>query len=345
MQQHVRIGLISDSPLQQHLLQTVIADEGYDIAVNTSPDRLNKAILHSDTISIWVVDLLMEEEHSDFLDDLLEHTDTPIFFGEGISPDRNSIHFDKWCRRLIQKLRDISPPTQESRNAPITTIDDIALEQIPDSVTPIQASFKYANPTQIDQVWVVAASLGGPEAVKAFFDSLPRELPIAFLYAQHIDEGCLEALVQSIGRHTQLDMQLAESGVQLENGKVLVVPVAHEIDFHANNSVELMPEAWSGPYGPCIDHLLENVVRRYGARANAIIFSGMGSDGSIGATLVKEAGGFVWSQDHASATQPSMPDSANETGCVSFRGTPGELARHLVNKMLVEQKSEQATIG
>lgn len=330
MDQVVRVGIISDSLLQQHLLQSVIEEKGYQIAVNTHPEKLNKAILLSETISMWIVDIIDESFSSEFLDSLFDHVAAPVFIGEGISPDRNSEIFPGWKRRLLGKLTEISPPTRVMLSGPEMDFSKFANVSKSKEVAPLPDYLKNIPSTDVNEIWVIAASLGGPEAVKEFFDTLPGDIPAAFLYAQHIDLGCVDSLVASIGRHTALDMQLITQGVQVENSKILVVPVDHEIDFHPNHSVEIMDASWSGPYGPSIDHLLKNTVERYGSKTNLIVFSGMGSDGTLGATLVQESGGKVWSQSTESAIQPSMPDSVSDLDCVSFRGNPSDLAKKVV---------------
>ncbi len=62
------------------------------------------------------------------------------------------------------------------------------------------------------QVWLLAASLGGPAAVKEFLDALPGGLPIGFIYAQHIDAAFETALPQAVGRHSQWHVNPARHG-------------------------------------------------------------------------------------------------------------------------------------
>lgn len=340
----VRVGIVADTPLQRHMLSTVIAEQGYDVAVSVGPDTLNPSLLGSDTISMWVVDLQMEDQWSDFLDELLELESASIIIGDGIAPSRNSQDFPNWKKRLINKLKDTQAPTGNGKAVPVFDLSKLQeLAKPQEDTIELPSVFHYANPTQVDHVWVIGSSLGGPEPVKAFFDALPAGLPAAFIYAQHIDEGCLDTLVSSIGRHTELTMTLAKPGAQLENGHILVSPVSNEIDFHANNSVMMKDNEWSGPYGPSIDQLIENVARRYKTQANAIIFSGMGSDGALGATIIKQMGGKVWCQSEETSAQPSMPNSAYDTGCVSYRGAPRELAKQLVMHLVSQNKGYQET--
>ncbi len=76
---------------------------------------------------------------------------------------------------------------------------------------------------------------------------------------------------------------------------------------------------------------MANVGRRFGKKSIAIIFSGMGSDGSISGPQMVEAGGSVWAQDEKTCACPSQPDAMRATGCVSFSGNPFDLAHKLVS--------------
>jgi chemosensory pili system protein ChpB (putative protein-glutamate methylesterase) len=337
---HNRVGVIATSPLIQHQLQVVIDGAGYDVAVNTSPERLNKQLLKNETIRLWVIELEENDENDEFVQDVLELTDAPVFFGDGVIPGKNDEEYIGWQRRIHEKLISFAPPVVEPPLAPEIDLDGLmARSETPSFELP--DSLKNAPSPFLGPLWVLCASLGGPKAVKDFVDLLPKNIPACFLYAQHIDAGCLDALVQSVGRHTELNMVKAEHGMQLENGKVCVIPVDNEVVFTENSGVLWQENPWSGPYGPSLDQLLKNVTQHFGRKANAIIFSGMGSDGTIGSTLVKEAGGTVWSQTTESCIQPSMPDSADDAGSIDWRGTPSEMAEKLIS-WLAERKTQAA---
>lgn len=337
---HNRVGIIAETPLLQHRLQAVIVDAGYDIAVNTSPERLNRALLMNETISLWVVELEDEVRWDCFIQELFESTDTPILFGDGHLPSKNDESYISWRRRVHDKLSALAPAQKQPAVAP--TIDlDLLIQR---SVSPrfeLPDTLKNAPAPELGPIWVLCASLGGPQAVKEFIDLLPADIPASFIYAQHIDAGCLDALVSSIGRHTALEMVIADHGLQLKNGRVCVVPVDNEIVFTDNAGILWQENPWSGPYGPSHDHLLKNTSAHFGSGCHSIIFSGMGSDGTIGSTLVREQGGTVWAQSTESCVQPSMPDSATLAGAVSFRGNPSQMAERLIS-WLAEHKTQAA---
>ena len=337
---HNRVGVIAASPLLQHQLQVVITNAGYDVAVNTSPERLNKKLLKNETIRLWVVELEESDQNDDFVQAVLELTDAPVLFGDGNVPSKNDEDYIGWQRRIHDKLLSYAPPVEEAVSAPEIDLEELMLGSEKISFE-LPESLKNAPHPKLGPVWVLCASLGGPKAVKEFVDLLPKDIPACFLYAQHIDAGCLDALVQSVGRHTQLDMVKADHGIQLENGKVCVVPVDNEIVFTENSGVLWRDNAWSGPYGPSLDHLLANVSEHFGVKANAIVFSGMGSDGTLGSTLIKEMGGTVWSQSTESCIQPSMPDSAADADCIDWRGSPRDMAEKLIT-WLAQHKTQAA---
>ena len=337
---HNRVGIIASSALVQHQMQLVIADAGYEIAVNTSPDRLNKKFLGNETIRLWVVELEEDEQWSDFVQEILELTESPILFGDGAIPGKNDEDYPRWRRRIHEKLQSFAPAVEEAMTAPEINLESlISKPQQPSFELP--ESLKKAPSPDLGPIWVLCASLGGPQAVKEFLDLLPGDIPATFLYAQHIDSGCLDALVHSIGRHTSISVVNGEHGLQLANGRVCVVPVDNEIRFSENHGILWKNNSWSGPYGPSHDHLLKNVSEHYGKLSNTIIFSGMGSDGSLGASLIKEEGGTVWAQTTENCVQPSMPDSADDAGTVDWRGTPAEMAEKLI-RWLAENSVEAA---
>lgn len=338
--QHNRVGIIAETPLAQHQLQKVVEEAGYEVAVNTSPERLKLDLLSNETIRVWVVELEDHEAWETFLHELLERAEAPILFGDANLPGKNDDGYLRWMRRMQSKLNEVAPVVEAPKTAPVFDLDSLP-KRAEVAVYALPESLKQAKRTELGPLWVLCASLGGPEAVKRFLDVLPGDVPASFLYAQHIDAGCLMALEQSVGRHTQLTLSAAEHGCQLENGHVYVVPVNHEIRFTENHGILWQNNPWSGPYGPSHDHLLNNVVKTFGERAHAIVFSGMGSDGALGATAMASAGGTVWAQSQDSCVQSSMPDSADRTGAVSWRDTPEALAQRLID-WLSEQQSRVA---
>ncbi|MGA7802282.1 MAG: chemotaxis protein CheB, partial [Gammaproteobacteria bacterium] len=186
-----------------------------------------------------------------------------------------------------------------------------------------------ADPEPARQVWVLGASLGGPPALKQFFNVLPAGLPVCFVLAQHIGGGFVKLFADQLNRSSAVEVMLAHDGRLVRHGEVLLVPVGERFSVDKDGRVALLPEKRHRLYRPSIDDVLQTVADRYGAAAGAIIFSGMGADGARGCVDLAEVGGTVWAQDAESCIISSMPDAARRTGAVNFSGTPEMLAQRV----------------
>ncbi len=329
------IGVISDSPLQRHNLSHALSGYGLDTSISGDPERLQDVISESPCpVDCWILDLENEDKWPDFLDNLLDATETPILFGLGSAPERTSEEYPRWERRLFTKLGEelgnVELLDSEEMLSSLETKDNLPEGQLslPDNIRIDEAS------DQVEQVWILAASLGGPAAVKEFLDRLPKGLPIAFIYAQHIDANFTEALTKVLARHSFLNLKKAKHGEFLKAGEVVMAPVDNEMILGPQGELIFKSTPWPGPYGPSIDQTMLNVAQHYGERCNVILFSGMGNDGAIAAPLLKKQGCKIWVQQSESCANSSMPDAVSETGASSFTGTPSQLAAKLVESII-----------
>lgn len=341
-----RIGVIADTLLQGSLMANAAKALGYDVVVNTQPGNLDSGKwVGKGLVECWLVDLHDQEKWADFLDMLLEQADAPLIFGDGLAPPKTHEEYPRWERRLFQSLiKSVGRPVAATR------VNLNVLEKSyakPRSTLVIPAEFK--DPAlvagEVQRVWVLGASAGGPTAVKLFLDSLPRELPVAFVLAQHIDPKMLDALATSLVRHNWFKVRIGRPGELLRYGEIVVAPCDAEIAFDADGCVVQTGKPWEGPYAPSIDQVMANVAARWGRQAGAILFSGMGNDGSIAGPLMVQRGGTVWAQSAETCAVSSQPDSVRDTGCVSYSGSPELLAQQLIERVRQELKGGQPAPG
>ncbi|TRX73552.1 chemotaxis protein CheB [Pseudomonas mangiferae] len=330
-----RIAVLADTSLQRHVLQQALAGNGYRVVLNSDPARLDDEALAACEADLWLVDLAQSED-SPLIDSLLERASAPVLFGEGHAPERHSEHYPRWERRLVGKLkRLVGDPTQAVGPSLQALLDEA---QRPSRVTLPQAladsPLVAGEPAR--QVWLLAASLGGPAAVKAFLDALPGGLPVGFVYAQHIDPHFESALPQAVGRHSQWHVKGVRPGDPVRCGEVIVVPISRELGFDEEGRMQVGERPWPEPYSPSIDQMMLNLGQHFGERCGVIAFSGMGSDGSAAAAYLRRQGGAIWTQRADSCVCSSMPDSLREGGYSSFSGEPRELAAQLVNHLATQ---------
>ena len=333
----IRVAVVADTFLQRHILQQFLLKKGYQIVLNSDPQHLGIDALQACQTDLWLYDALcLTDRECIVLDYFLSEPSAPVLFGEGSAPERSSEDYSRWERCLLkkiihltQRLGAVQMVSQLSIDMPENSVQAAHIE-LPQRLAKQLCSAEQPAP----QVWLLAASAGGPQAVKEFLDVLPIGLPLGFIYAQHIDPSFEGSLPQAVGRHSEWSVRLFGEHPYLRQGEVVIAPVQHELSFADNGCMQVFEIPWGGPYSPSIEQMMCNLAQHYGQRCGVIIFSGMGNDGSVAAKYVQQQGAPVWTQNAESCACSSMPDSVREAGYSSFSATPQGLAHALVQHVL-----------
>jgi chemotaxis response regulator CheB len=178
-------------------------------------------------------------------------------------------------------------------------------------------------------VWVIGASIGGPQMVKRFLAGIKTDVPVAFVLAQHIGSNFVSLLAKQLDQITHLKVMPATEGHLLRHNEVVVAPTTERVTIDAEGYIRLKPMEFKSIYTPSIDTVMTDISIRYGSRTSTIVFSGMGNDGVRGAQLIAARGGKVWAQDSETCIVSSMPDSTRRAGIVGFSAQPEQLSEHL----------------
>jgi chemotaxis response regulator CheB len=155
---------------------------------------------------------------------------------------------------------------------------------------------------------VVVASAGGVGAVMTVLRDLATGLPIAMAVQLHLSSNG-SALVKILNDRTEHDVTWAVDGTMLTDGQVAVCPPKGRLEVLPDGSCTLIPNAGRALSFPH-DGLLRSLADVYGSRAVAVVLTGLGRDGAVGAAAVREAGGLVIVQTEDSAEYASMPHAA-----------------------------------
>ena len=154
---------------------------------------------------------------------------------------------------------------------------------------------------------VVGSSAGGIEAASVLVSTLPADFPAPLVLAQHLDPTRTSSLHLILRQRSVLPVELVTTRIQLEPGKIYVVPSNRLVSIN-DNYVEVQED--SQPRirpRPSVDLLFASAAEAYGDRLIAVILTGSGSDGAAGAVEVKNSGGTVIVQNPQTARYPSMP--------------------------------------
>ncbi|HHX35715.1 MAG TPA: chemotaxis protein CheB [Gammaproteobacteria bacterium] len=332
----VRIAIVADTSLQRHILQQFLVKKGYNVVLNSDPQHLDRVSLKACETDLWLYDSVCSNDtECESLEYFLTEPSAPVLFGEGAAPDRGAQDYLRWERSLLKKILQLT-----EHLVPVNALTSAEQQQVDSSRRySIELPQRFIkNPTATDQpaqhVWLLAASMGGPQAVKAFLDVLPQGLPLGFIYAQHIDAHFESRLPQAVGRHSQWPVRLLDDYPFVRNGEVVIVPIKHELNFAENGRLQDLGSSWPGLYNPSIEQMMRNLAQHYGQTCGVIVFSGMGDDGSLAAQYVQQQGAQVWTQTADSCACSSMPDSVREAGYSQLSASPENLAYELVQHFL-----------
>lgn len=197
-------------------------------------------------------------------------------------------------------------------------------------------------PHRIGTVVVLAASAGGLDAVSTVLRALPADFPAPVLVVQHLEPERSSPLAGILAMRTALTVRQAAEGDRLQPGLVLVAPPDHHLLIDAEGEVSLSLGHKEHFSRPSADVTLRSVAAAAGTGAIAVILSGMGSDGALGALAIKRAGGTVIAQNEATAAFFGMPGAAIASGGVDRVLPLDAIAAELIGLIAREGADERS---
>jgi two-component system chemotaxis response regulator CheB len=75
---------------------------------------------------------------------------------------------------------------------------------------------------------------------------------------------------------------------------------------------------------------LQSLTNCWDGKLIAVIVSGYDGDGAVALRGIKEVGGITIAQKPDTASQPDMPESAIDSGCIDFILSPENIAKEIV---------------
>ncbi|HEY8584455.1 MAG TPA: chemotaxis protein CheB [Capillimicrobium sp.] len=164
----------------------------------------------------------------------------------------------------------------------------------------------------------IVASTGGPSALRGVLSALPAGFDVPVLVVQHMTAGFTDGLGRWLDAQVAAPVRLAVDGAPLAPG-VWLAPDHADLIVDAKGRLRLdqRPSAARHPHRPSGDALFSSMATVLGARALAVVLTGMGSDGADGVRDIVAAGGSVVVQTGATCAVPGMPRAALEAGAQS----------------------------
>ena len=158
----------------------------------------------------------------------------------------------------------------------------------------------------------IGASAGGLQAVKAFFEHMPKDCGMAFVVILHLSPDHQSVADKIIQESTRLPVSQVDNTTPIEKNQVYVISPAHHLKMN-DGYLAVSPSTREGGSHIAIDLFFRDLADAHKERAFCVILSGTGADGAVGLSRIKEQGGITLVQSPEDAEFDGMPLAAIET--------------------------------
>ncbi len=214
-------------------------------------------------------------------------------------------------------------PRTEDKAPPTTTSAPIAAPiAAPRPMQPRRAA------SERPDLIAIGASTGGPPVVLQLLRAFSPAAP-PIVCVQHIAGGFLAEMIHWLDAQCRVEIGIAREGEIARAGHVYFPAENHHLQIAGSGRLSLSAAPPRAGHRPAVDVTFESVARSYGARALAILLTGMGADGAAGLSQIQRAGGATWAQSPATCVVAGMPGKAIELGAANSIFTPDEMAARL----------------
>ncbi|MDD5168796.1 MAG: chemotaxis protein CheB [Syntrophales bacterium] len=159
----------------------------------------------------------------------------------------------------------------------------------------------------------IGVGAGGSNSLKNLLPNLHSGQGMAYLLIRHPETTRKDLTVRQLKNLTGLDVVEATDGMPVLADRLHVVPTDRFLNIWDGKITLKEPMHCDGLWMP-IDHLFCSLAADKKRHACGIVLSGKGSDGTLGLSEIKAAGGMTIVEDPKIARHPEMSQSAIDAG-------------------------------
>ena len=336
----IRVFLVEDSPLQLHIIKSVLDADPFIEVIGTAVNGAEALTM----LPGLKPDVICTDYHMPVMDGLefiqkaVKVYPCPILvLSISVQPDQ----VDNIFKLLSAGAIDVMPKPRATGGV-IGKEDGAKLVEkirIVNGVKYIKRKNGQSLPAPSPQclvprivapkMIVIGASTGGPQALEIILPALKQNFSIPIVCIQHISHGFLAGMLTWLGGMTSLKIEEAKEGGLPLAGHLYFPPEGMHLSFNEQGNFVLSPPKLGDIYCPSIDALFLSTSQVYGVQVTAVILSGMGKDGADGMKAIFDAGGDTVAQDEQSSIIFGMPLAAINLGAVCNVLDPVDIAKYL----------------
>lgn len=253
------------------------------------------------------------------------------------------INYRSVAAEVVRKVYAVRESEQWDGERRLMLLQEV-MQELPDKPRPR----KRGSHVAADTIIVIGASTGGTQAVESIITRLSPDLNATVLVALHLPQSFTRTYAQRLQALTSLKVQEGREGLTLRKSSVIVAPggrnmvVRSVMGDKANLKISFSDEETATYDLPSVDLLMKTVAESAVPHMVGVILTGMGKDGTAGASCIQRGGGLMVAQDEASSTIFGMAKSAIESGYID-RVLPLAEIPHFLNRFVAGQHQVSAT--
>lgn len=163
----------------------------------------------------------------------------------------------------------------------------------------------------------IGASAGGLDAFKQFIKTIPEESGMAYILVQHLDPLHESILSEILQRTTKLPVLEIQDNMKVAPDHIYIIP-SNKLLIASDGILKLSPRPPKGQANLPIDVFFSSLAEVHQEHAIGVLFSGTGTDGTVGLNAIKAHGGLTIVQETGTAAYPGMPQNAIDSGAANF---------------------------
>ncbi len=330
----IRVLVADDSAVLRRLISTVIDGEA-DMEVVGTAENGRTAVEQAKALRPDVITLDVEMPILDGLGALKEiraiQPTTPIIMFSTLTEQGSATTLEALSHgasdfvakpsgegglgRSIERIRAELTPRIRSLSRHARTITSSNRAEAPAIAKPHQARPPRTN-SRIDCV-VFAVSTGGPRALEQVIPQIPKGLGVPLFMVQHMPASFTGLLAKRLNTVAQIEIIEATGSHPVQPDKLYLAPGDHHLIVERKGAAVFTALNEGPPERSCrpaADVLFRSAAAVYGSGVLAVVLTGMGDDGTLGAEAIVKANGRVIAQDKATSVVWGMPGSVVQAG-------------------------------
>jgi len=174
----------------------------------------------------------------------------------------------------------------------------------------------------------VGGSAGGLDAYIRLLKNLPADMGVAIVIVNHLRQVAT-MLHEILPQYTSMPVELITEKLDIKPNHVFIIP--EKRDLHVvNDEFRLKPISKPHGWPDVITVFLKSITENWDGKLIAVIVSGFDGDGADALCGIKAVCGITIAQKPDTASQPDMPISAIQSGCIDFILSPEDIAKEII---------------